>query len=191
MLVEASPDPDVLCALAYLLAPHTPEQVSALVKRLPLELRDDLSLRLIRHRWIAGRPAESLLNGMAESWRRTAAVVWLFLRDSAESGTGRWLESLASLAAQQAVTPSEPGLQEVLSHLWSCAFEASRRALGIIFTSALRGGGRERGEAALRLWLHAHLAPKLGAENPENLARSEEARTALERSLELAPVSQS
>ncbi|HYX22942.1 MAG TPA: hypothetical protein VFC23_02230, partial [Thermoanaerobaculia bacterium] len=191
MLAEESPDPAGLCALAYLLAPHAPERVPEIVKRLPPELRDDLSLRLIRYGWIAGLPAESLLNGMAESWRRVAAEVWLFLKGSDEAGSERWLASLATLAAQRGVMPAQPGLGEVLSRLWSCAPEASRPALGAVFTSALGSGGRERGEAALRLWLHAHLAPKLGAERPENLSKSEDAKAALERSLELSTVSQS
>ena len=43
MLAEESPDPAGLCALAYLLAPHAPERVPEIVKRLPPELRDDLS----------------------------------------------------------------------------------------------------------------------------------------------------
>src|SRR4029077_11150074 len=94
MLAEESPDPAVLCALVYLLAPKTPERVPAIIKSLPPELRDELSLRLIRHRWIAGEPAESLLNGMSESWRRTAAEVWLFLGESDEAGARRWLDSL-------------------------------------------------------------------------------------------------
>jgi hypothetical protein len=189
LLADENGTPPCSEAIAYLLAANHPEQVPGIAKKLPPELRDDLSLRLIRHRWIVGQPADSLLTGMADPGRRAAAEVWRLLSASDETDTRRWLESLAALAAQGSITPSEPGLEEVLSHLWSFDPDTSRPTLAAIFTTALRGGGRARGEAALRLWLHAHLAPTLGAEAPERLGWAEDSRNALRRSCELMQAS--
>jgi len=52
---------------------------------------------------------------------------------------------------------------------------------------ALRIGGRERGETALRLWFHARLAPQLGAARSDRVPWAQGAAAALRQALEIGP----
>jgi hypothetical protein len=182
--VWASPEPSLLRALSYLLAAPEPGRTVELVRRLPAVDRDFLGLRLIRFHWIDPEAAVPLAGLIAEPAQREEALSWLQLgKDSEEE----WLRSLTALAASRSLDPSEPGRQPLLDRLWACDPGRSRPALAAAFPRSLQTGGRQRGEAALRLWLHAHLAPTPGTEQPQALQRGEQASETLRRSLILSP----
>lgn len=180
-LLEEEPAPLLRRALAYLFSSREPERIPDLLRPLQHEVRDELILRLVRFHWVASDKAGLLLSLMTDSTLRREADLWVHL-DNLD-----WLDDLAMLAFLRGVDPSEPGFGEVLDRLWACDPCQSRPLLAMAFVNALRIGGRERGEAVLRLWLHAHLAPALGTERPEVLQRSKEVQHALERSLVLSP----
>jgi hypothetical protein len=183
-LASPLPEPTLLQALVYLLATHESFRLPEIVRRLPAAHRDLLCLRLVRFRWIDPEAALQLPCFIADPALREEAFLWLNLGGTAEE---EWLRSLAALAALRSLDPSEPGRRPVLDRLWSCDPGRSRAVLAGAFTHALRAGGRVQGEASLRLWLHAHLAPALGAEQPQAQQRDEEAAQALKRSSILSP----
>ena len=183
-LTSSASEPALLQALAYLLAARLPGRALEIVRNLPPDDRDVLCLRLIRFRWIDPEAALQLPGFIADPILREEAFLWLKLEGSSKED---WLRSLAALAALRPLDPSEPGRNPFLDRLWSCEPDLSRPLLAALFTHALRSGGRERGEASLRLWLHAHVAPVLGTEQPLALQRDEQAAEALRLSLILSP----
>lgn len=187
-LDEAAPDPALLNSLVYLLTSRDPQKVLPILLRLPSEERGTLALHLIRYSWLLLPEAERLLGSIEDPIEREEAALWLRLASPQSKDADSGLQALAGLLALRELDPSTPGLQPILEHLWTLNPERSRPALAWAYTSALRAGGRERGEAALRFWLHAHLAPSLGTEQPEVLERNEKkAREALESALALSP----
>ena len=179
-----SPDPALRPALAYLFSTREPGRTLEIIRLLPAEDRDALSLRLIRFRWIDSKTALQLPGCIADPALREEAFLWVNLGETQEED---WLRSLAALAALRPLDPSAPGHHPFLDRLWACDSGRSRSALAAAFPHALRAGGRIQGEATLRLWLHAHLAPALGTEQPQALQRDEQANEALKRSLVLSP----
>ena len=180
-LLEEEPASILRQVLAYLFSTREPERIPDVIRPLPHDVRDALILRLVRFHWVAPDKAGLLLSFITDSTSLREAGLWVHL-DNLD-----WLDDLATLAFLREVDPSAPGFGEILDRLWACDPCRSRPPLAIAFVKALRIGGRERGEAVLRLWLHAHLAPALGNERPEVLLRSQEMRDALERSLVLSP----
>ncbi len=181
LAVADASDPALLQGLAYLFGVSAPEWIPDALRPLRQETRDNLVLRLVRFRWVAPEKVESLLSLITDSAARKEVDVWLRL-DGPD-----WPEDLAMLAFLRTVDPSQPDLEEILHHLWKSDPNRSRPALARAFVNALSLGGRERGEAILRLWLHAHLTPVFGIEQAEALERSQEVRSALKRSLVLSP----
>ena len=182
LAVADASDPALLQGLAYLLGASAPEWIPDTVRPLGQETRDNLILRLVRFRWVAPEKVDSLLSLITDSAARKEADLWLRLDGS------DWPEDLAMLvfSAHGRSVPARPRGDSSIACGNAIPAE-SRPALARAFVNALSLGGRERGEAILRLWLHAHLAPVLGTEQAEALERSEEARSALKRSLVLSP----
>jgi hypothetical protein len=175
------PDSILRLALAYLLGTREPKRIPEIIRPLPQKARDHLILRLVRFRWITPEQAGPLLNLIMDSVLRKRADLWVNLDHL------NWLDDLAALVLVCEVDPSQPSFGDVINRLWACDPGKSRPTLATAFVNALRVGGRGRGEAALRLWLHSHLAPILGTEQPEALLHDEETRIALKRSLVLSP----
>lgn len=181
--LAASPHPELAGALAYLLAGRRPARLPEILQPLDPAIRDALILRLVRFRWLPEGSAAPLVSSIADPVRREEAALWAW-RDGRDSEG--WIALLAKLVSSRRLDPSAPGTQEILDRLWACEPATSRPALAGAFANAVRAS-RERGEAALRLWLHAHLAPRPGTGNAEGLRRSEGAKRALALSLELSP----
>jgi hypothetical protein len=194
LLREESPDPDVLRALPFLLARFgrpsglEPEVLSA-VERLPADAsRDELCLRLIRHGWVRSETAERLAGLVQGPDLQVEARVWLGLQPGPGSPAGdSWLQDLAALVSRGGADPSDPAFEPLLARLWQQDPEKSEQALGQAVVEALPAGGRARGEAALRLWLHAHLSPRPGLPQPERLRRCADLEGVMRRALDLSP----
>jgi hypothetical protein len=181
----SNPDPAEVRALAYLLAVPAPECMGAALELLPAgPERDGLGLRLIRNGWLPPEqvPALQPLFSTPEAWQR--AEVWL------SPDRDAWCRALAALAARGEVDPAAPQEDPLIRRLWECSSPEHLQILAQSVLDALRTGGRQRGEAALRLWLHASLAPKPGAAQSESQRLAEELSAALHKALELAPTGQ-
>ncbi|MEA2560986.1 MAG: hypothetical protein QOH06_2490 [Acidobacteriota bacterium] len=179
-LSEPSPDLEEVRALVYLLAIPAPETARAALERLPAGAeRDELGLRLIRNSWLP--PEQNLalrsLFSIPEALQR--ADVWL------SPDQDSWYPTLAALAARGEVDPSSPEHEPLVRLLWKRSSPKILPDLGKAVREALRTGGRERGEIALRLWLHARLAPELGTAQGDRARWAEGACAALKRALEL------
>lgn len=180
-LASPDPDPGTLTALAYLFAAEDSSRTLEITARLPGEERDALRLRLVRHRWIHPSWAGPVARSITDPTLRDEAFVWLLLEEGADAD---WLGQLAAWIARKPLDPSEPGLQRLVDRLWACDSVQSRPALAEAFLRALRAVGRKGGEDVLRLWLHAHLAPKPGGES-KALPLNQAAGKDLARSLAL------
>jgi hypothetical protein len=182
---ESNPDPAEAWALAYLLVVPAPECMGAALELLPAGTeRDDLALRLIRNGWLPPEqvPALQTLFSTPEAWQR--AEVWL------SPDRDAWCRTLAALAARGEVDPAAPQDDPLVRRLWERSSPEHLQILAQSVLDALRTGGRKRGEAALRLWLHAWLAPKPGAAQSESQRLAKELSAALHKALELAPTGQ-
>jgi len=181
-LGEPALDPEEVRALVYLVVVPAPERIPTVLELLPVSAeRDDLGLRLIRNGWLIPEqiPALQPLFSTPEAWQR--AEVWLSPERDA------WCRSLAAMAARGEIDPASPADEPLVRRLWERSSPEMLPELAKAVREALRTGGRERGEAALRLWLHARLSPKLGAAQGEKARLAKGACSALQRALELAP----
>lgn len=179
-LGEPNPDLEEVRALVYLLAIPAPEKAIAALERLPEGVeRDELGLRLIRNSRLPPEqiPALRLLLPSLEVSQRADA--WL----APDQDT--WCPALAALAARGEIDPSSPEHEPLVRLLWKRSSPKVLLDLGGAVREALRTGGRERGEVALRLWLHARLAPELGTAQDDRARWAEGACAALRRALEL------
>ncbi len=177
--------PEEIRAFAYLLAVPAPERVSEVLELLPADSkRDDLGLLLIRNGWLPPEkiPAFQPLFSTPEAWQK--AEIWL------TPDRGSWCRILAHLAARGEVDPSAPGTDPLIRRLWGHSTPGHLQILAQSVLDALRTGGQQRGETALRLWLHARLAPKPGSAQRESQELAKELSSALHRALELASVGQ-
>jgi hypothetical protein len=180
-------DASAVTALAYLLAGATPARVPRLVERLaPGPERDALCLRLIRHGWLPRPAAGELLGLLAGVAARLEAEAWL-PPGAGEDGCRRWLEVIGRLAAEAGFDPAAPGREELISRLWRQRRELARPALGRAVIAALQQAGRRRGEAAVRLWLHAYLQPEMGLVQRQQLDLGRRAERIVAKSLTLSP----
>jgi hypothetical protein len=183
LLASSDPDPAVGRVLVYLLAARAPGQAVDLLRRLPTGAeRDGLCLRLLRHGWLP-RGSRDLLAAIEAPEARLEGEIVCPLPDG--DGSGRWLDALAQAVAQRGLDPCDPAAEPLLARLWSCDPAQSRPPLAKAVVAALRAGGRGRGEAAVRLWLHAHLAPRPGLEQRDKLDLAVRAKAALEAALSL------
>jgi hypothetical protein len=79
-------------------------------------------------------------------------------------------------------SPSDAGAEPMLRRLWEISSANSRQKLAWEVIHALRSDGRPGAEAALRCWLHVHIAPRLGEANAAGRGRAQEAVAALSSS---------
>jgi hypothetical protein len=170
-------------ALVYLFLKPSPHRVPEVVEQLPMRERAPLILRLLRHGWLPEETARGLSSLVAGSEDEAEAEVWCGPKPGAEPA---WLERAALWIAGTSLTPSSVEVEPLLSRLWSTS-EAWRPALAWAAQDSLRRGGWSRGEAILRTWLHAHLAPRLGQGRPDGLMAAREAAAALRLALQLGP----
>lgn len=89
------------------------------------------------------------------------------------------------LILSSGISPSEPGAEPLVRRVWELSSDPLRKHLAENVVDALARGGRPQAEAALRWWLHGHLAPRLGEIQEPGLARAREAATALSRARSL------
>jgi hypothetical protein len=94
--------------------------------------------------------------------KETEADVWHRPEQIHEA---EWSERIALRVADTAPDPSDPCVEPLLASLWETP-DISRPALAWAVRDALRRG-RPHGEAVLRIWLHAHLAPSPGRGRPQ------------------------
>jgi hypothetical protein len=186
-LAAGEVEPPAVTALAYLLAGATPARVPRLVERLaPGPERDALALRLIRHRWVPVSVAGELLGLVVGVPARLEAEAWL-PPGAGEDGARRWLEVVGRLAAEGRFDPATPGCEDLISRLWRERHELACPALGRAVIAALQQAGRRRGEAALRLWLHAYLQPEMGLGQRRQLDLGRRAERIVAQALTLSP----
>jgi hypothetical protein len=181
-LGEPDTDPEEGRAFAYLLLAPAPERVHTALELLTVDAeREGLALRLIRNGWLPPEQIPTLrpLFPTSEAWQR--AEIWL----SPERDT--WCRTLAMLAARGEVDPASPKDEPLVRRLWERCSPEVLPELALAVQEALRSGGRERGEAVLRLWLHACLAPQLGHSQSESKQLAEKLRAILQHALTLAP----
>lgn len=171
-----------LQALAYLLTEHSPHLVPGIVKQLPAPECARLALRLIRHGWLREDRARELLPCLAGDGDRAEAEIWCGPEKGDEAA---WTERAALWMAGKADSPSDPPIQPLLARLWG-APGLWRTALAWAVKDAPQRG-RPQGEAVLRTWLHAHLAPSPGRGRPKGLADAADAEKALGLALRLGP----
>jgi hypothetical protein len=177
---------DLLARVADgLLPPRQWAKALVTILHLPQQLRPESARQQLRQHWVEILPfiaaaAERLPDRHKEPVQRALQ----------ENLSDFHLDSLvpANLAAprtDEATDPSAPRGEAFLTRLWN-APERWRSALSWTVQDALRQG-RPRGEAALRLWLHAHLAPSLGSGRKQGLTDAQDAERSLQAALRLAP----
>lgn len=174
--------PTTEAAVLVLLAPLRPERAAALSLLWPAgEDRDGACLFLLRERWLNANAARAVAERVTEGPPRAEALAWATLSES----DALWLNHLAAWISVGARGPGDPDLLPFLRKLWATGPTATRPILGNCFAGALRTGGRAAAEIALRWFLHAHLSPIFGAENPAAIPEITAARDALRRALRL------
>lgn len=178
----ATAGPAELHALAYLLIGPAPRRVPEVVGRLPEPERARLALRLIRHGWVQGETARALLPSLSEEADQDEAEVWC---GPEEGDDVAWTARAALRIAGAATDPSDPQIEPLLPRLWRSP-GLWKPALAWAVQDALRRG-RPRGEATLRAWLHAHLAPTPGHGRPQGLEEVERVEASLRLAMQLGP----
>lgn len=175
-------DPEEARAFSYLLAVQAPQRVRAALELLPADAaRDALVMRLVRNGWLPFEQIEALQPLLSSIEAGQRAKVWFSAQGDA------WCDALARLSARGEVDPAAPRDEFLVRRLWESSSPEHLEILARSVVDALRTGGRQRGEAALRLWLHARIAPKLGTARRESRRLAEELGSALSRALDLSP----
>jgi len=206
---------DLLARVAAGLLP-APNAAKALITilRLPQQLRPETARQTLRQHWIELLPciaaaadrlpekhlrpvrralqeslrdvsqetARALLPRVAGEASKAEAEIWCGPERDDESA---WIERAAHWIASTSPHPSDPRIEPLLARLWNDP-ESWRPALAWAVQDSLRRG-RPQGEAALRLWLHAHLAPSPGRGRPPGLDDAAGAEKALQLALRLGP----
>ena len=184
-LRQPGPDQEAARALPYLLLVPAPQRVRPALEVLPANAeRDRLVLRLIRNGWLSSGQSSELQPLLSSVEAKQRAEVWISVERDA------WCRTLAALSARGEVDPAVPRDDSVVRRLWERSSPEHLRALAGAVLDALRTGGRQRGEAALRLWLHAWLSPKLGTAQRDRTRQVEGAYGALRKALHLAPAAE-
>ena len=100
------------------------------------------------------------------------------------------LSSEDDVILSSGISPSKPGAEPLVRRVWELSSDPLRKHLAENVVDALARGGRPQAEAALRWWLHGHLAPRPGEIHEPGLTRACEAAAALSRarSLDLARI---
>ncbi len=175
LLTGPAPSPEEVRALAFLLADGDAGLVPELIGRLsPDGERDGLCLALLQGGWLTGAEAAALAGRIGdEEVRREADLA----RGPESVGSETWIAALGFLLERGSFDPADPRRWRTLRHLWTLGPSAAP----VLATATARAlpRGRAAGERALRVWLQAHLAPRLGEAQPEALRRLEELKRAV------------
>lgn len=166
-------------ALVYLLIGTRPKAALDALCRMPDgPEKDGLALRLIRNGWVGPDETPNLLEGITnpEQFQRAKLLA-----------SPAQYDALANLVVAEDVDPAASENEPLVRALWAFSSAEALEELAKGVPAALKAGGRARGEAALRLWLHAFLSPRLGTFQQDRLPLAGSVILALQRSLELAP----
>lgn len=166
-------------AVVYLLMSRRPKAALDALCRMPDgPEKDGLALRLIRNGWVRPGEAPALLERITDpdQFRRAKLLA-----------SPAHYDDLAKLVVTEDVDPAATENEPLVRALWTFSSAEALEALAKGVPAALKAGGRARGEAALRLWLHAFFSPRLGTFQQDRAQLVESVTMALERSLELAP----
>jgi hypothetical protein len=154
--------PDWVRARVCHRAQRDPEDIPALVAQESLgRERRRLALELAVFGGLPWPVVEDLLSLLDSEEERSQSVVAL---DRTHPGTvpeTAWLEALTRQAAGSTLDGPSPTLAPIRRRLWTVG-DAARPKLATAAKTALATGGREGAQRALQLFLHAHLAPRLG-----------------------------
>lgn len=165
-LVGSPTHPDLLEAGVVLLPDTAADLVPRLLEKMPPgRRREELVMRQIH--WDRCPAEWSRLRPFLADEHRQRQVLLLAHLDQEDAA---FLENLADAVSHGQVDTHDPAARKILHRLWRCSPKLSEEALGQATRSAFRRGG-PIAEAALRVWLHAHLAPSLGEEQPARLER--------------------
>lgn len=167
LLAADQPDRALLATLARLLAREDPAVTVQLVARLPPAERADLALRLLRHGWVGSKAVLPLLNQIEDRGLKRQALIWRGQRGDPVVSARSWLSALALEVGEGRLPASDPATARLRRKLWSSEPAHSLPALARATLRGLALGGREGAEAALRWFLNACLAPRLGEEAGE------------------------
>ncbi len=173
--LRESPEPRARTAhaLVYLVSNRHADAIPGLIETLPSALeRDDLCLRLIRHRWVRGTVAERVmalirnprrdpagLDDATDQLRRDLyleARLWHRLETAGGHAGESWIHDLASLATQEDLDPDDLRYEPWFRALRARDDEQGLAVLADAVVGAFRGGSAARAKRILRLWLHAH-----------------------------------
>lgn len=185
-----------------LLPPKAAAAALLSILRLPEQLRPESARHQLRQHWseilpwiaaVADRLPDKHLMPVRRALRKSLpetvgggaseTSTWCGPGADYEAGS---IERLALWIADAAPDPSDPRIEPLLVRLWN-APDTWRPAIAWAVQDALRSGGRPRGEAVLRIWLHALLAPRPGRGRPEGLIDAADAERALDLALRLRP----
>jgi hypothetical protein len=184
-LARAGVEPVELRAIAWLTCARAPQAAAQALGLLPPPECDVLAARLIVQGW-ATREAARLLAAQVKSDAARRRVALALDAPGAGADAHAWIETIAQLTAAGEIDPVAPGCDEILAPLWSSAAPEGVDALGRAVQTAL-AHGTERAEQALRVWLHALLAPCVGGWRPGSARRVRELRAALRAARHLGP----
>jgi hypothetical protein len=169
LLFQTRPDLPVLRACALLLTRDRPQLVELIASRwMAPESRDDLCLSLIRSGACPRGHATTLSSFISDPATSLEARIWLDLQSSTDDfSTG--LACFAQLVSDFGIDPVDPSFQTVFYRIWAEMPKQATSHLAESVQVALRGGDRQRREAALVLWLHAFLAAERNSGNDQAL----------------------
>lgn len=131
---------------------------------------------------------QALRDQLVARWPEVAPAFTAEISPEGAPAESEWLKALDVQIGEGEIDPNSTALSPILHRLWACDENESRQRLANAVLGALASGGRPRGEAALRLFLHAHLAPRLGSDRPDKESDLAEALAAFDAALSLAPV---
>ena len=165
-LAGSPSQPDLLEAGVVLLPDSAADLALRLLEKMPPDRRrEKLVMRQIRRGCFAAEKPRLRQFFADERLQRQALLFEHLDQDDAT-----FLENLADAVSHGQVDTRDPAARKILHRLWRCSPKLSDAALSQATRNALRRGG-QIADSALRVWLHAHLAPCFGEEQPEKIER--------------------
>jgi len=173
--------PDRVRARACHRAQRDPEEIPVLLARETSgRERRRLALELAVFGGLPWPVVEDLLPLLDSERERSRAVVALERVHPGTVPEAAWLEALTRQAGDSTLDGPSPTLAPVRRRLWTVG-DAARPKLATAAKTALATGGREGAQRALQLFLHAHMAPRLGEAADEERRRRLDAVATAER----------
>jgi hypothetical protein len=167
--------------LIFRLAVADPQRLPEVLCRFEEPERSRIALSLMRDGWVCAEKNPAVLANL----RTIIGDPALQLEAEARQEGEAWLGALAERVAQHGLDPDEPSTWSLLRRLRD---EAPPKAVPILADAVLDslGRGRERGEAAFRVWLNGLLASR-SEENGVIASLAGRVREALQAGLRLGP----